>query len=101
MEYREKPRMTLRFWSEQLEGESVHIPTWEGQYHGEIKCAAWTPQVEMPVRYPRVDFQEVGIGCLRRCLSWGGGTYLGIAYLSEVFKTTQVDESTESEKKVV
>ena len=45
--------MTLRFWSEQLEGESVHIPTWEGQYHGEIKCAAWTPQVEMPVRYPR------------------------------------------------
>ena len=69
MEYREKPRMTLRFWSEQLEGESVHIPTWEGQYHGEIKCAAWTPQVEMPVRYPRVDFQEVGIGCLRRCLS--------------------------------
>ena len=56
--------MTLRFWSEQLEGDSVHIPTWEGQYHGEIKRAAWTPQVEMPVRYPSVDFQEVGIGCL-------------------------------------
>ena len=83
MEQREQSGMTLRFWSERLQADGVHTPTWEGLYHGAIKCEAWTPQTEMPVRCPSVDLQEVGVGRLGRCLSWGVGTYLGIAYLSE------------------